>query len=286
MNLLKEISLVLTDEQITMLMFILMLKYIPHFKNPRSLSEKINYIKLYNRNPLRAMVTDRLKVREYIDQIMPSRFRLKFTKILWHGVNLTLDIWNALPDNFVIKANHGSHMVKIVDKGTASFVEVEKIVRSWLKKDYTRYNREWIYKDLERYLVVEEKLIYRNSTPPDYKFFVCSGKVELVCVFSDRFENLKLNFYTRDFKRLDLKNSYLPPGRDIEKPIVFDEAVIIAEKLAVDFDFIRVDLYLLDGGGGVFFGELTNIPANGFRKYYPKRFDFELGAKLPPKIDR
>jgi len=281
LNLLKKISRILSDYQIAYIMFIIKHGYIPNFKNPRSLNEKINYIKLYNRNPLRAMVVDRLKVREYVSEKSP---RCYLPKIYWSGKSFTKDTWDSLPNEFVLKANHGSKMTLIVNKSIDDYDTVKLETEAWLKKDYSKFGREWIYENLEKYLIVEEKLEFNGDIPPDYKFFVCSGKVEMVQLDLDRFSQPSQNIYTKDFQLMDATLFHKKSNEIIEKPKCYDDAVQIAEELAVDFDFIRVDLYLIDDK--VYFGELTNTPGNGFRKFNPKELDFELGSKLPAKIIR
>lgn len=279
-NTFKNISLLLSDRQLIFLMFIVKHKYIPRLRNPRSISEKINYIKLYNRNPLRKKVVDRLEVRKYIKNFNTE---CKLPEILWHGVEFNTDIWNSLPSEFVIKANHGSKMTLIVDKNKLEFSKVRDIVHDWLKKDYSSYGREWMYEDLDKYLLVEEKLNVNGEIPPDFKFFVLNGKVELVQVDLDRFGSHRRNIYSRDFIKLNATYGH-PSGDNNEKPKGYYTAVRIAEDLSIDFDFIRVDLYFVNGD--IYFGELTNTPENGFVKFTPRSLDFELGAKLPDRIER
>lgn len=280
LEILKNLSLLLSDRQLIFIMFVLKHRYIPRLKNPRSLNEKINYIKLYNRNPLRKKIVDRLKVREYVKSLNTE---CKLPDILWHGDIFNADIWESLPIEFVIKANHGSKMTLIVDKKSSNYKKVTGIVQSWLKKDYSSFGREWMYSNLKKYLLVEEKLNIDGEIPPDFKFFVLNGRVELVQVDLDRFGSHKRNLYSRAFKKLDATYGY-PSTGNIDKPKGFEKAVDIAESLSIDFDFIRVDLYLVDGE--IYFGELTNTPENGFLKFTPKSLDFELGAKLPDKILR
>lgn len=91
--------------------------------------------------------------------------------------------------------------------------------------------------------------------------------------------------YNRDFQFVDAKLAYEnAPEKATSKPKNYEVALKIAEKLGAEFDFIRVDLYLTDDG--VYFGELTNTPGNGFERFWPKSLDFELGSALPPRIDR
>lgn len=278
MNILKKISLILSDKQIAFLRFILKHKYIPRLTKPRSLSEKIQYIKLYNRNPVRKLIVDRLKVRSYVSEKSSS---CKLVNILWSGTSFTKAAWETLPRKCVIKANHGSGMTMIIDKNLVSVEDVINKTEEWMKLDYSRIGREWVYKGIDRYLLVEEMLTFGDDVPPDYKFFVFNQKVELVQVDLDRFSNHSRNLYSRNFDKLDATLSY-SGTEGIAKPKAFEKAIRIAEELSVDFDFIRVDLYLIDDE--VYFGELTNTPENGFGRISPKELDFELGEKLPAHI--
>jgi hypothetical protein len=279
-GILKKLSLVLSDYQVAYLMFVAKLGYLPDFRNPRSLNEKINYIKLFNRNPVRSLIADRLKVRDYVAERWPA---CSFPDILWHGTRFDRAAWEALPGAFVIKANHGSKMTKMVDKRRVDFDEIKKETDSWLRRDYSRYGREWVYDSLEKYLIVEEMLSHVGSAPADFKFFVLNGRVGFVQVDLERFSAHRRNLYTRDFIRIDAEYEY-PNTDDIPKPDTFERAVEIAEELSVDFDFIRVDLYLIDET--IYFGELTNTPENGFGRIRPRSFDFETGARLPDRIER
>lgn len=273
-------SLLLSDYQVAYLMFVAKLGYLPRFENPRSLNEKINYIKLFNRNPVRALIADRLKVRDYVAERVNG---CRFPEIQWRGGRLDRAAWDALPELFAIKANHGSKMTRIVNKGTDGFDEVRRETDSWLRRDYSRYGREWIYDDLERYLIAEEMLGRAGSPPLDFKFFVMNGRVGFVQVDVGRFRDHRRNLYTRDFIRIDAEYEH-PSTDDVPKPDEFERAIEIAERLAADLDFIRVDLYLL--GGEIYFGELTNTPENGFGRMRPRSFDFEMGRLLPGRIER
>ena len=264
----------LSDYWYAKIRFIRFHGYIPNFKNPRSFSEKINYIKLYKINELREKIVDRIWVRDYVKQ---KAQECKLIENLWVGKEFTKEVWNNLPQEFVIKGNHGSGMVKVVNKKENSFLEILDLTKIWMKTDYAKLGREWFYNKVEPLIIVEEKLKFNDDIPPDFKFFCFNGKVEIVQVDTERFIKHKRDMYDRDFNILDVKYIF-ERGQKIEKPLRYDQAVKIAEKLSQDFDFIRVDLYLLDDA--VYFGELTNVPGNGVENFEPKSFDFELGKKL------
>jgi len=249
-------------------------KYWPNLKNPKSFNEKINYIKLYSKYPLRTLAADRIKVRDYIQKRAPE---CKLISVLWNGWEFTNDIYENMPQKFVIKANHGSGMVLIVNKDNTTFHAVKNKVQKWLSIDYGKVSRQSFYSNVDKVLIVEEFLDIGLETIPDYKFMCLNGKIKLVQVDLDRFMGHKRNIYDENFERIDIRYEF-PQGEDIEKPKLYNEAVKIAEKLSVDFDLIRVDLYITDEE--IYFGELTNTPDNGFGRFYPKEFDFELGKKL------
>ncbi|MDW2092047.1 ATP-grasp fold amidoligase family protein [Vibrio sp. 1865] len=254
-------------------------KTLPNIVNPSSLTDKVLKIKMSPDHPkanLRALVSDRKAVREYIDS---KSTECKLIPLLWSGSRFSLEDYENLPNKFVIKANHGSKMVRIVDKSDArdNYESVSAEVNSWQFVDYYKKGKEWVYKSIERTLIVEKFIDFKDGVPPDYKFFCLNGKVSFIQVDLDRFNGHCRNLYNREFLRLPVCYQF-PSGYDIEKPILFDQALRIAEKLSSDFDFIRVDLYILDDG--IYFGELTNFPGNCLESFNPKSFDFEIGRML------
>ncbi len=257
--------------------FIFRQKRIPNLISPKRLTDKILLIKLRENSltsELRKIVSDRLAVRDYISS---KNTDCKLINILWKGHSLTLPEWDELPNKFVIKATHGSQMVKIVNKDVDSYSDVCKISSSWLKLDYYRKGREWVYKDTPRQLIVEEFIEFLGDVPPDYKFFCLNGKVQLIQVDLDRFSTHRRNMYSPSFKLLDVKFLY-ENGEGVSEPKLFSNAKEIAEKLSEDFDFIRVDLYVLDNQ--IYFGELTNFPENTLGKFSSNDFDNKIGSLL------
>lgn len=278
--LLKSASLLLGDVNLARLMFLWKLGYWPEFREPRSLNEKINFIKLYNRNSLRARIVDRLEVREFVRERAPC---CAFPPVFWWGTDLSQKVWDSLPYRFVLKANHGSKMVRLVEKEKSDLESIRSEVSRWLSRDYARYGREWFYRNARRYVLAEEWIDSNEVVPPDFKFFCMQGRVELIQVDLARFEGHRRNLYDRKFDPISGDYMY-PRGASITPPAELDQAIEISEAVAKDFDFLRVDLYLVSGK--VFLGELTNTPENGFGRFFPRDLDFELGAKLPSRIER
>lgn len=265
------------DNIFSILAFIIRQKRLPNLISPKSLTDKILLIKLNQKSKnssLRKLAADRIAVRDYVKSKSPN---CNLIKMLWSGSELLIDDWESLPDKFVIKANHGSKMVKIVNKSEDSFKSIYDLTQEWLKRDYYKKGREWVYKDTPRTLLVEELLQFSEKVPPDFKFFCLNGKVNFVQVDLDRFNGHCRNIYSKRFDFLDVEYHF-PRGYSIEKPCNFEDAIKISEELSSEFDFVRVDLYLLDDG--IFFGELTNFPGNCLESFDNYSFDLEAGSQL------
>jgi TupA-like ATPgrasp len=274
----KRLACMLPHPVVFRLRFLWKHGYWPNLNAPRSLTEKILWLMVWDKNPLRGKVVDRITVREFVHELAPS---CKSPKQLWIGSFLTLEIWDGLPKEFVLKANHGSKMTCFVDKRRNMFDEIVEISGRWLTKDYSLDFGEWVYHDLPRTLIAEEKLEIKGNIPPDWKFFCANGKVFLVMVNTDRDETSEYDtFYLPDFTRLhDLSMDYdYRRAPDMDKPFSFMDAINVAEQLSEPFDFIRVDLYLIDYS--VYFGEMTCFPTAGSDAIRPTNYDFEFGSKV------
>jgi len=246
-------------------------------ENPSFFTEKIQWLKLHERTELRQKVADRFAVRDYVTQKIGEEHLIP----LFRNFNeLTIEAWESLPESFVLKANHGCKMVEIVeDKSTCSFHDLQKKTKEWQNTDYYKFGREWVYKNVPRSIIAEKLLKTADGQiPNDYKFYCFHGRVELAQIDFGRFNDHTRNLYDRNFNLQPITFHHEQNQNVVEKHPLFDDAVDVAETLAGDFNFIRVDLYLLENH--IYFGELTNFPANGFIPLKPDQAELELGKKL------
>ena len=271
----------LSDRQYARIRYRLIHGLYPDIENPTRLSEKIQFIKLYERTEQRQRVADRIRVREFVKERAGGNSLIPQMKV-FHS--LDENIWNKLPDQFVLKASHGSGFIRIIrNKDEESVLDVIREVNCWLATDYYSLGREWVYKGMDRYLIAEELLLDDNGKiPSDYKFYCFAGEVALIQVDLNRFEGQQRFLFDPAFEPLDARLYYPPGDRMPKKPDALEEAVQLAEILSEPFNFIRVDLFILNGK--VWFGEMTNYPANGFQRFEPESVELELGRKL--KLDK
>src|SRR5690625_84363 len=258
-----------------------------NLKYPRSFNEKINWKKIYDRNPLLPIVSDKLKVRSYlIKQLGAKRANEILIPLLYHTDNPEKISFEKLPEQFMIKATHGSGANKIITSKT--LLDKDELIRTckkWLDQPYGAFKHEWSYQNIKPRIIIEEFIQENGESPIDYKFHMIHNNCEFIQVIQRRVgkeDERKMSFYDTDWKKLNIYREY-PHSRGFVKPTNFQEMLELAETLSKCFDYIRVDLYSI--GERVYFGELTNYPASGEGRYKPQSFDFELGEKwtLRPK---
>jgi hypothetical protein len=254
-------------------------RYWPHFKSPRSFSEKVWNRMLYDRDPRWTMLSDKLRVRDYVTRRVGSDHLIP---LLWNGENPEGIPFDELPSKFVIKATHGcDYNVIVKDKTQLNQTHTKRQLMKWLRENYCQEHlvgMEWGYKNIRPAIIVESFLEDNGGVPVDYKFLCYSGRAEFIQVDCDRFtENHTRTFLDRDFNRLEFEyGKKLYPGK-VVRPHNYEDMIQLAESLARGFDLIRVDLYSV--GGQIYVGELTCYPGGGVIRFIPGKYDFFLGEK-------
>lgn len=264
---------------------LLLLGYWPDLKHPRSFNEKIQHRKLFAPHPLSTLVADKWAVREFVASQCGLASILN--EIYFVGSDPEKIPFDDFPDKFVIKATHGSGWnIFIRDKNKMNRGEVVAQCRKWLGLKYSRVScnfYETHYDQIPPQVIVERFIEDPClEVPLDYKLFVFSGHVQYVQVDSGRFTEHRRNFFNREWKEQDFCFRY-PKAAPVDRPKKFEEMIGAAERLARDFDFCRVDLYCA-GDGRIIFGEMTLAPESGCGRFYPREWDFKLGALWDMKL--
>ena len=255
-----------------------------NLKNPRSFSEKIIWKKVFDRNPLLPRVTDKLLVRDYIQEKLGEKLASEIQiPLLYHSKDPCSIPFEDLPQKYVIKSNHASgHNIFVWDKTKINRQEIIAKCKEWLSDTHGFYRHEWAYQKIKPEILIQELLVDENGKIPwDYKFHIFHRKCRRIVVYSDRFGIKKVTGYDENWNYNGLVSNDLI-GPPTPKPSKLTFMIEIAEKLAEDFDYIRVDLYEVNDR--VYFGELTSYESSGDRRYSPAEFDYELGSywKITP----
>lgn len=245
-----------------------------NLKKPLSFNEKINWLKLNDKNPLKDIVTDKYKVREYVSKNIGSQV---LVPLLWKGEDPEAIPFDSLPKAFVIKSNEGSGKNFIVtNKNEINTKKIKKTTKLWLKSNYSyMFGRERCYEKTNRLLLVEQYIGNDTDLPVDYKFFMADG----VFIMLEYCFSRKINSQ-REVKIEYLNPSLVPYSEDsiFEKPNNFEQMLDYAKILSRKFNFVRVDFYSVNNK--VYFGEMTLYPSSGWKVFPENNMDISLGEKL------
>ncbi len=231
-------------------------------KNPRTLNEKIQWLKLnaYYKNPLVKECADKYKVRDYIERIGCAEILNDLIAVYENVEDIE---WNKFPEQYVIKLNTGCGCNIIVpDKNKLDINEAKTKLKKWMKQKYYLAYSEMQYKGVKPYILVEKYLKPKQGLlPEDYKFYCMNGRAEyvMVCIGREHGGHPKFYFYDRNWKFCPFEEQDDPK---LAKPKLIDKAFEYADKLSKPFPFVRTDLYLFDDS--IYFGELTFTSAGGF----------------------
>lgn len=247
--------------------------------NPKTIQDKINWMKLYDSTPLKTKCADKILVHDYCKEKLGVDLCIPILKIYDKVEDIK---WNELPDRFVIKCNHGSGMNIIVkDKSKLNIPEAETKLRRFMKDDFAFHvGYEMHYHDIPHKIFVEEYKDDENQKNSlyDYKFWCFNGEPKFMTI-SDGFGHGNMNFYNMNFTKSSLSRSDFRGFRnEINKPKNFDLMVEYSKKLSEDFKFVRVDFY--EVSGKLYLGELTFTPGAGFFKYKNPEDNKRLGDML------
>jgi hypothetical protein len=244
---------------------------------PRTYTHRLFLKMARDRNPLLQRTSDKLALRGYVEEVLGPGYLPELYGVLDSPEEL---LHLELPSRYVVKATHGSGMTALVTTDDpAARAAIAERARRWLAYPYWRKNGEWGYRGITPRLIVEEFLDAGDGeVPPDWKWLCFGGRAALVQVFFNRFANQTRNFYQPDGTPVDL-GSYYPAGPGITLPPSFGAMREAAERLARQFEFVRVDLYAL--GERVVVGEMTHYPTGGNKAFEPPEWDARLGALWP-----
>ncbi|MGF6931267.1 hypothetical protein OKW41_000406 [Paraburkholderia sp. UCT70] len=261
-------------------------KYIGRYPNllrPTTFNEKILQ-KSLRPDPWLTELTDKLTVRDYVARKLGESHLIP---LLAAPETFTKEVFDAVPDSFVMKANHGSTYVKVVrNKSATSFEELRDLANHWMSLDFYKIGREKHYRPIKPRIFFEQLLLDESgNVPPDYKlqcFGAKSGRLVIyILVISDRFgADTRGDLYDVNWNHLDVViGEYKPSENPPPRPDNLDAIVDAGIKLSADFDYVRVDLY--SPNNQIYFGELTFTPGAGVLPFMPDRIDYEWGSLIP-----
>ena len=249
--------------------------------NPQTYNEKLQWIKLYDRNPLYTTLVDKYKVKAYVTEKIGADHVVPLLGV-WDKVE---DIeWEKLPEKFVLKCSHDCGGL-VICKDKNNFDQkpaVLKLAKSF-KKNYYYEGREWPYKNVKPVVFAEKYMEDEHGELRDYKFFCFNGEVKALMVGSERYnsEEVKQDYFDADYNHLPFTKGHPNAQMIPEKPKEFERMKDLAAKLSQGIPQVRVDLYNINGQ--CYFGEYTFFHDGGMVEFNPTEWDYTFGEwiKLP-----
>ena len=250
----------------------------PNLVNPKTFSEKMQWLKLHYRNELMPILGDKFAARDYLEQNGYGYLLNELYAVYDNETQFNLD---SLPKSFVLKAAHASSWNLIVkDKTKVDWWIWKKHIKYWLNNDIAWRAREWHYAQMPARIVCEKYLEDKSGGLMDYKFFCFNGVPKIIQANLDRFKKTPIqNYYNEKWEMLSFgMGKPYHPEVIIDKPHHFDQMLSIATELSKPFPFIRIDFY--EDSTKIYFGEFTFFPFAGMPIFNPQEWDIKLGEWL------
>lgn len=251
-------------------------------KNPKSFNEKVQWLKVYDRKSIYTKLADKYEVREYIKEKIGEEYLIPLIGV-WD--NFDQINFSELPNKFVLKSTHDSGGVNICkDKENFDISKSREFFEKRLKRNYYYHGREWPYKNIKPRIICEKYIEEEKSDDlKDYKFLCFEGQVKcsFVCLNRNNKNGLNVDFYDIDWNLMPFERKYPSSNKKIEKPKNYKKMIEIAQIIAKDIKFARIDFYEVNEK--IYFGEITFYPGSGMEKFNPEEYDYLLGSwiKLP-----
>ena len=256
-----------------------------NLKNPITFNEKLQWLKLHDRNPLYINMVDKYEAKRYVAHRIGEEYIIPN-----YGVWDSFDQINfdSLPDSFVLKCTHDSGGLVIVkDKSTFDRAQAREKINQCLKRNFYYSGREWPYKNVKPRIIAEAYMTEGDGELADYKVHNFNGEPKFILVCRDRFRESGLteDFFSEKWEHLPVKRPGTPnAAQPIPKPEELDQILELSRKLAEQIPFVRTDFYIIDHR--IYFGEITFFPATGMTPFEPARWDKIFGdwLELPRNI--
>ncbi len=286
-DMIKKCPKLMSDKFYIKTLWRMIMGYELDLDNPKTFNEKLQWLKLYDHNPLYFTLVDKYRVKQYVADKIGAEHVIP-TLAVWKSVD-EIDI-DKLPDQFVLKCNHDSGSVVVCrDKSQFDLEAAKKKLGAALKHNFYWDAREWAYKYVKP-VVFAEQYMEDSITHelPDYKFFTMDGIAKALFIATERGDEskeTKFDFFDMEFRHIDVINGH--PNADTlpSKPASFEEMIKMAEKLSKGIPEVRCDFYEVNGQA--YFGELTFYHWGGMTKFDPFEFDLEMGDWIQlPNVDK
>jgi hypothetical protein len=250
----------------------------PGLLEPRTYREHIQHKKIFQRDPLITLTSDKVRVRQFVRN---KGFEEILVPVLFNTSDPGKIKWRNVEGNYAVKMNNASGRNIFSFPGhKLNKTDIIKFWNRWHDKNYGGVKGEWGYQDIKPQMICE-KLLYTDGQWADcYRVDTFAGKPEYVQRYTfgwngKKLESKTVTTYSKEWELLDVTWNE-KPREPTDKPEFLPKMLEMASKLGEDFDYVRVDFLVHEGK--IYFSELTHYPLSG-RGRIPEWFDVEMGKK-------
>lgn len=258
------------------------------WKNPRDINEKIQWLMCYSDINEWARLADKYRVREFVKERGLEHLLVKLYGVWDNAQKIDYD---SLPDKFVLKCNHDSGSVYVIEKSNGfSKHKINEELNQKLKCKFGYVGCEPHYNLIEPRVLAEEFIGSDNSFVGliDYKIWCFNGNPYCIMTCHSREPgSVALDLYDLNWNYLPDKLVFSDIHKDgknsVSKPNCLKEMLECASILSKGFSQVRVDFYIVNDK--IYFGEMTFSSYAGRMEYYTEDYLRELGdqIKLPSR---
>ena len=252
-----------------------------NLNNPRTFTEKLNWLKVNLRNENYSQLVDKYEVKQFVRERLGGNEHVIKNLGVWNSFD-EID-FDSLPNQFVLKTTNGGGNTSVVickDKKKLNIEECRKKLTLKSGKIFL-WSREYPYYNVVPRIIAEEFIETEDDELSDYKIFCFNGEPKFLFVGTERQKKgteVKFDFFDTEFNHLPIRNGHENSSHQILRPKNFEEMLEIAKKLSAGFPQVRVDFYNVNGK--IYFGEMTFFHFAGFVPFEPEEWDYKFGDML------
>ena len=259
--------------------YIIKMGRLPNFGTPKSFDEKLLWLMLYWRHPLKTQCADKYAVRRYVEEHGLGYMLPELLGVYEKSIEINYD---SFPERFVLKCTHGcGYNIICEDKKLLDREEVKRKIDKWMRIDISKLGGEVHYASIKPMIICESFLDDSSGNlPSDYKVYCFDGMAYCTMACTERGSGTtKFDFYDREWKKkLPYSQQSALAGRNIQKPEAYEEIIEAAERLSKPFPFVRMDFYSINGKAVM--GEMTFTPNGCIDPGLTDIAQQELGAMI------
>ena len=272
----KILRRILSENMFDLVAYLFIFKRMPNIKHPKYFNEKIIYRKHYDKNYMYTLCSDKVAVREYINNQIGQEYLIPSILITSDPKDL-LKLNNL--DSCVIKLNTGSGL-NLIEPNIVTDNDKEELINkliNWMSIEKFGEN-EGQYQNIEKKIIVEKSLCTNGKVPNDYKFHCFkqkNGSIKYILqLVNGRFLNESRGYYINNLQECvhhHGQGKHHIPKKDIQ---TLTEICKLNQLLCQHFNYVRIDWYVIEGKA--FFGEMTFTPGGGFSSEYGEQLEIEM----------